>query len=257
MNIMATNSIQNKKMPTLCLYLFQKLAAGEATDILNTKNPQERRFMLVDPNVKISENVFNWLAQNKHTENLVIKLTTGDVRVTREFPHVALQMKNLTVNLPNATEERMLSLMYYYGGITFQGDQHVKIPNNLAREQVFARLSIMMKSYSQSLLPFLENGDPEALEKVLKECAVKITPFHAAGPFMENQLQVLLIDLLRGIEDFGYTLTAEFPLQRSNYLYSKRVDFLIQPLEDTNAATDKMIECKNIAAHFIDPNHFG
>jgi hypothetical protein len=180
--------------PQLCLHLLKYLLMGvvKPSIILSDKLDWNQ---LVDPDVKLSENVFKLISYNPLSASVVVNLKTGPIGLQQELKPT-MKMEDLQ-KVEAQSNIFLLSLMYYQGMVTFDSAPalgRVCIPNRLAEFQFLDRLA---ESLTPSVETFLRTLDPLDLQTLLRSVLAISGPtddtFNERCPYSGNSLVTSIV----------------------------------------------------------------
>jgi len=222
------------------LHLLKKLWKGgiQASTILSEDlNWQD----LVDSNVKLSENVFQFLAYNPLLDSVVANLKMGPISFQGRLES-ALKMEDMLAT-QNKSDIFLLSLMYYHGMVTFcespanQKISSLQIPNQLAVFQYLDRLAVSLKP---SVDRFLRTLNPFDLQTLLQAVLAILGPMD--DTFNEGCIKMSLLGQFSGhVSAALITLKSEAEVNEGE----QRTDLLLE-LNDGRAV---IIELKALMPH--------
>ena len=142
--------------PTLCLHYLQNLAEG----LSNTQ------FDVLDDNVAISNSIFELIAKNPASNELVTGLFVGEeyaVKLQKSF-----KLKDLLTGIHDVSRDYLLSFMFHHGIVTFSDSGKLVIPNRLNRDQFLVKIRARLgESVIRNISEFLENGDDSTLKSIV------------------------------------------------------------------------------------------
>ena len=228
--------------PQLCLHLLEKLWNDEiqASTILSEElNWTE----LVDPNVKLRENIFKFIAHNSLSVSIVVDLKTGPIRL-QDTLEPTLRMEDLQ-KVASQSNIFLLSLMYYQGMVTFGEDgpalRSLRIPNRLAEYQFLDRLAVSLKPYVEK---FLETLDPFDFQVLLRSVLAILGPMD--DTFNESHIKESLLGQFSGHVNRTLVLKSEGEVSGGE----QRTDLLLELKDGTRV----VIELKVLMPHeFVLP----
>ena len=114
--------------PTLCLHYMKNLARG----LSNTQ------FDVLDDNVAISTSIFELIAKNPASNELVTGLSVGEdyaVKLQKSF-----KLKDLLTGIHDISLDYLLSFMFHHGIVTYSEMGKMVIPNELSRTQFLGQI---------------------------------------------------------------------------------------------------------------------
>ena len=142
--------------PTLCLHYMKNLARG----LSNTQ------FKVLDVNVSISKNIFELVAKNRASNELVTGLSVGEdfsVEMQDTF-----RLLDLLTGIHDISRDYLLSFMFHHGIVTYSKLGKMVVPNELSRTQFLGQIHNRLgKSVIGNIRRFLETADDITLKSIV------------------------------------------------------------------------------------------
>jgi len=193
------------------------------------------------------------LAENKYTEPLSVSLVGGPKQILPPRIQPKMGIKELTHDFPQKSESFLLSLMYYYGVVTWSNvDGRLQIPNKLVKDQFFDRLQALTMVHVKSLFSFFDSNDPSSLQNVLRKFSKEhFSTIYDVG--VEDSLKARLIALLVGYPGIStrFRQSSERKLRGGKY----RADIFMESLNLNDK--HQLFEVKSIPLYWLEPSQFG
>jgi len=142
--------------PTLCLHYMQNLA----------ENLSSTQVDVLDDNVAISKSIFQLIAKNPASNELIAGLSVGE-----KFPvklQTSFRLNDLLIGIHDISRDYLLSFMFHHGIVTFSESGEMIIPNKLSRNQFLVQIqNRLSESVISDIRSFLTSGDDTSLKLIV------------------------------------------------------------------------------------------